>query len=111
LTIPRLGVDLQFNQFTLSTTYGVTDDLDVNLTVPVIYADLENRRDFRFGAVFQGGFRQGISDTLTDTSVDVADLFLRAKYRFVRAEWLHAAGGLTLRIPTAEERQPFGTVT
>ncbi len=43
LTISLLDLDLDTHQVTTSVTYGATDDLDVNVTVPVLSSEFETR--------------------------------------------------------------------
>jgi hypothetical protein len=108
-TIPLFDVDLDTHQFTAATTFGVTDDIDLNLTVPVLYSEFRVRARFR-----SPDFAAPCEDrpcTTSRTELGVGDLFLRGKYRFLRRNWAHIAAGLILRIPTGSEDNFQGTGT
>jgi len=104
IKFPRFGVDLETHEVTTSLTYGVTDDVDVNLTVPVLFSEFR----VRLTQVSPGSVKSfGDSDTKTG----VGDIFLRGKYRIVNRDWLHAALGLVLRLPAGNEENFQGTGT
>ena len=91
-TVPRFGLDLETHQVTTSVTYGVTDDLDLNLTIPVL--------DSSFGV--NGILRQvakGREQRLRvrSSKVGPGDLFLRGKYRLLHGAWGDLAAGLVVR--------------
>ncbi len=100
--------------FNFSATYGITDNWDVNILLPLKYTRLETRVLSR--AV---GFDQdGEFDVFRDASVDddafgVGDLLLRTKYRFPVDLPVSLAGLLALRVPTGDEDdfQGLGDVT
>src|SRR5262245_8670712 len=88
-TIPRFGIKLKTHQVITSVTYGITDNLEANLTVPVLYSI------FDFDAVLvdrDTGVPQ--SDHVHASSLGIGDLFVRAKYRVLANSWLQAALGL-----------------
>jgi len=106
-TIPRFGIDLDTHEFTASGTLGLTDDLDLNLTVPVLYSN--------FGLVLKTQDLQ-IRRTITPpgfpvraSELGVGDIFVRGKYRFLDAEWTRLAMGVVLRVPTGNEANFQGT--
>ncbi len=104
-TIPRFGIDLDTHEVTASATFGVTDDLDLNIAVPVLYSE--------FGLVAQ--FRsKGKTETppgfpVRSNALGVGDIFLRGKYRFLDADWARLAVGTVLRIPSGNEQNFQGT--
>jgi hypothetical protein len=102
-TFPRVAIKLDTQEATVSATYGVTDDLDVNLTLPVVYSR------FRFDVAVGFLGRQQSESRTPPSQVDPGDLFLRGKYRLLTREWLHAAFGLVLRLPTGNENNFQGT--
>jgi hypothetical protein len=98
LRIPKFAMDLFVHQLIFSGTYGVTDRLDLNLTVPLLYSE------FGLDAVFSGAppFHARAS------SFGAGDLLLRAKY-LVRHSSPELAMGLALRLPTGNEDDFQGT--
>ena len=103
---------LQSHVFTFTATYGVTNDLDVNILVPVLYTEL----DIGARAVLnnQSGVHTftptgaEISPTerrasAKDEKLGIGDVQLRAKYRFLESDGLNIGGGLGLRIETGSE--------
>jgi hypothetical protein len=101
--VPRFGVDLDSHQVTAGATYGVTDELDLNLTVPLVHTDVGVRAVARV----VGGRAQ--SDRFHDAKTGPGDVFLRAKQRLVRGRWGQAAAGLVLRAPAGDEDDFQGT--
>src|SRR5262245_47183082 len=82
--IPRLVLVLETHVMTASATYGLTDDLDVNLTIPVLYteADFDGRLRQLGGGPFP--IQQGATD---ESELGVGDIFLRGKYRFLQGRF------------------------
>lgn len=110
LLLPKANVNVQANQFTASLTYGVTDDLEVNLTVPLIYSALTVSLDFARVVVLDG---TPVVDAGTlsarERPVGVGDIFLRGKYRVLDADPIHGALGVVLRLPSGDESSYQGT--
>jgi hypothetical protein len=104
---PRFGIDLETHEVTTSVTYGLTDDLDVNLTVPVLFSEFRVRLTQVSPGSGQG--EKHFADSATQ--LGVGDVFLRGKYRLLDRDWLRAALGLVLRLPTGEKENFQGTGT
>lgn len=104
ITIPHFGLDLTTNQVTLMTTYGVTDDLDLNLTLPL----LDSTFDVRAQVDKQSENTTQVAHAHA-SAFGVGDLLLRAKYRVVRGSPGTLAAGLVLRLPTGNEDNFQGT--
>jgi hypothetical protein len=105
-TVPRFGLDLDTHQVTTSVTYGATDDLDVNLTIPVVYSRFGVNvifRDLASGSEQRARVRS--------TKLGPGDLFLRGKYRLLHGAWGDLAAGLVLRMPTGNQDNFQGTGT
>jgi hypothetical protein len=100
-----------------SFTYGVLDDLDVNIFLPVISTV------FRVSATSQQLFVAGTDKVfapaplpanfgeLTDEKVGVGDILLRGKYRFSLIDDWNSAAGLVLRLPSGDKDNFQGTGT
>jgi len=104
--IPRLDLDLVTHEVTTSVTYGLTDDLEVNLAIPVLHStiDVSGRLVQLGGGPFplQGG-------STNDTELGVGDIFLRGKYRLLRGRFGELAAGLVFRLPSGNEDDFQGT--
>lgn len=106
-TIPRFRLSLVTNQVTTNVTYGITDDLEVNLAIPLIQSDLSTGFTLRQTA--------GSSDlrfqrkTIDGSHFGIGDIFLRAKYRFLTGRWGDVAAGLVLRAPAGSKDDFQGT--
>ena len=108
-----LGIQNYVTAF--SFTYGILDDLDVNLLVPVIATTLKvgvqsqqvQRADP--GQPFTpetGPLRVGRTG---GSATGVGDLLLRLKYQLPRLAWLRSAAALQLRLPSGNEDDFQGT--
>ena len=103
LTVPKLSIDLAVDQAIAGVTYGVTDDVEVNLTVPTLASEL----DFDvFVRLDDGSTDQAHA---SNSKLGVGDLLARTKWRFLDAGRVRAAVGLGLRIPSGEEENFQGT--
>jgi hypothetical protein len=114
----RYAVALTVDEMTFQGTYGITDDLEVNLTLPVLLSRLSvgsmaqtftrNPNDNSLVPIppEQRGtrFEQDISH-----ATGVGDMLLRGKYRFLKTDWVDAAAGLVVRTPTGSEENFQGT--
>jgi hypothetical protein len=114
-----LDIDLTAHLLSPSVTYGVTPDLDVNLTVPLVHTALAVRTSTRVpdprrpafalprGSPDAGTVAQGVS---ADES-GVGDLLLRAKYVLYRGSPVDVAMGLGLGLPSGRDGDFHGTGT
>jgi hypothetical protein len=109
----RLG--LRNNIVGFSFTYGVLDNLDVNLLMPLITTSLDvgvTRQQVQTAGpdgIFSpdsGPPRNGFSD---GHAVGPGDLLLRLKYQLPHFDWLRSAVGLQMRFPTGREDDFQGT--
>jgi hypothetical protein len=83
----------------LSATYGVLDDLDVNVLVPLV------QTTFDVGVGIAGGPQGHVSDH----AFGVGDILVRGKYRLPDAGSFRSALGLVLRVPSGDEDDFQGT--
>jgi hypothetical protein len=116
-TANRLRYDLNLvNHIVgLSATYGVLDNLDVNLLLPIIVTDYDvtarNKQLFIAGTdgIFNPQPGPELIGPADDGATGVGDLLLRAKYQLPRHGALRSALGLQLRLPSGEEDNFHGT--
>lgn len=105
-TLPHTSIDVEAQEVSTSVTYGLTDDLDVNLTVPVVYTALERTDDVVL--LFPDAPPDGQShDAASKTGV--GDVLVRGKLRLLARSPFSLAGGLTLRLPSGSADDFHGT--
>lgn len=106
LRFTRFGARAAVHQVLLSATYGLTDDLEASVALPLAYSDLH------LGATLDAAGVQADTGTLLflqtsaqDNSYPFGpgDLQLRAKYRFLDTAPVDVATGLLLRVPTGDD--------
>ena len=117
----RVNLDLGVEAHIISpsVTYGVTPDLDVNLTVPIVRTSLDLRTRSLIPDPRLPSFRLMPGNPLAGTNIQsasassagVGDLLLRAKYVVRRGDPADVAVGLGLSLPTgrADDFQGAGT--
>lgn len=115
----RLDYDLGLRNHVvgLSATYGVLDDLDVNLLLPLIQTSFDTgvsalvTKTAPAGGAFSpctSGCGPRTAD-LDGGAFGVGDILLRAKYLLAHREQLRAALGLQFRLPSGDEDDFQGT--
>jgi len=112
---PVLGlarIDLEAQIVSLSATYGVTPNLDLNVLLPLV------RTYLRASTTFTGPdprapsnpqFPFSFSDHAAEASTGLGDVLLRLKYVLTRDAPVDVAGGLTLSLPTGNRANFQGT--
>lgn len=106
-------LDLEAQIAALSATYGATQDLDVNLFVPVV------RTFLRASTTIYAPdprvppdpsyFTFTDEDRTTESHVGMGDMLLRMKYRFLEQAWVDLAAGGLLSLPTGSQANFQGT--
>jgi hypothetical protein len=100
--------DLDYTVGTFNLTYGVTDDIDVNIAVPIMTldADLNVSRQDNPSAPVR-------SATRALEAANLSDMMVRAKYRLFettgRGGSAYGAGGVRVRIPSGNPNEGLGT--
>jgi hypothetical protein len=116
----RVVADLDVEAYILSpsVTYGLTPDLDVNLTLPLLRTSLgvtahTQAPDPRFPdfALNPGDIPAIDVRSLSDDAYGIGDVLLRAKYVLRRTRWVDVAAGLALSLPSGNEDDLQGTGT
>lgn len=108
-------LDVRAHILTPELTYGITPDLDVNLTLPLVRASLgltarTTAPDPRLPSYALADPSQGIQNTASesDTAFGLGDVLLRAKYAFWHGAPCDAAAMLGLSVPTGSEQDLHG---
>ena len=110
-------VSVVFDRFDLTShilsffgTYGITDQWDVNVLIPLIvttltvdaHAQINNASGIHFFDQDKLTTRKSLGH-IDEQQTGVGDILLRTKYRFTLDAPIDVAGGLTLRLPTGDE--------
>jgi hypothetical protein len=109
----RIG--LQNNVSSLSLTYGILDDLDVNLLVPLISTSFEvgvqSQQVATAGpdGVFSSDVGPALNGRTGGTAFGVGDILLRGKYRLPDLGYMRQALGLQFRLPSGDKANFQGT--
>jgi hypothetical protein len=99
----RYSLGIQNYETAISFTYGVLDDLDVNLLLPIVQTDMRlGVHSQPVGGPPTAGYDNG-------SAAGVGDILLRSKYQLPRLGWLRSALGLQLRLPSGDESNFQGT--
>ena len=112
-----LGVEAQI--LSPSFTYGVTPNLDVNLTIPLLRTFLRAQatsqvpdpRLPQFALKEGDPNQQTLTKSGRESAVGAGDLLLRAKYAFHRGEPVDIAAGLGLSLPSGNPDNLMGSGT
>jgi hypothetical protein len=112
-------LDVEAHIVAPSITYGITPDLDFNLTLPLLYTSLAvtahtrvpDPRFPQFALVPGDPNAQASSRSESDDAVGIGDVLLRAKYLLLRSSWIDVAVQLGLSLPTGNEDDLQGTGT
>jgi len=111
INFPHFRVWAAVHQVLLALSYGVTDDLEASIALPLMYSDLRVRLDSGAAALLTTGElvqgRQHVDDP--SYPFGPGDLLLRAKYRVFESRPANLATGLSIRIPTGDEQNLQGT--
>src|SRR6266542_1431211 len=116
----QIKASLTSDVFVLSGTYGLLDNLDVSIAVPIIRNELRLTGIAtinHIGTTPQQGIHQFANGSDTTTvhssgeSTGIGDIVLRAKYNFFKSNPVLLAAGLALRLPSGsvDELRGVGT--
>lgn len=110
IEIPHYSIDASVHSLLLSASYGITDDLEASIALPVVFSHLHTDRDVGVAFVPKGGSLVSFEDkaSQTDDHAGIGDVMLRAKYRLLAREQTHVSAGLLLRLPAGDTRQLAG---
>jgi len=103
VSVPLVRIALVVEQEIVNATYGVTENLDINLTLPLLYS----RFDTRFVVAALGGPVQ--EDSFRGSKFGAGDLSFRAKYQLGAFRGANVAAGVAVRAPTGNEENFQGS--
>ena len=107
-TLDKLDVSAVTHVTTFSFTYGLTDDADVNLTLPLI-ASNTGVGVTATATNFLTGETRTSSTQDDEDDFGAGDLIVRGRYRFLERDAGSLAGGLVVRFPTGDVDRLRGT--
>jgi len=113
----RTSLDIQTQVFAPTFRYGITDDLDLSLVIPILNTSLRIQNTTVMVAeqinsnLFVGTGPSVVGQPVrsAESATGVGDIILRAKYNFWRDEGGVAAYGLSLLLPSGNEDDLQGT--
>ena len=110
ISIPSFRASAAVHQVLLALTYGVADDLELSLALPLLYSDLRIGVDSEAAALLVTGELVRLQQSVEEPTHQFGqgDLMLRSKYRFFQSRPVNLAYGLLLRIPTGDEENLQG---
>ena len=112
-----LDLKLSSSTFTMFSSYGVTDNWDIAVAVPLIHVSMDatvNATVLRFATgenspihTFPGG---GSTQTLASvgSATGLGDILVRSKYRITEMNGGGLAANVDLRLPTGKEEHLLG---
>jgi hypothetical protein len=113
-----LGMDVNASIYAWFATYGVLNDLDVGVAIPVVNVNISGEALSVINGPFAGSshFFGDLSNPLVNSRVSyqgsatgLGDIALRLKYNFVRGPEINLAGLLDVRLPTGDQSDFLGT--
>jgi hypothetical protein len=110
-------LDVEAHIITPGVTYGLTPNLDVNLTLPLVQADLRievtdtvpDPRLPEFALLPGDPNARTRRRDFSESSFGVGDALIRLKYVFLRGALADLAAGLGLSLPSGDEEDLHGT--
>jgi hypothetical protein len=111
----RYDISLKSHIEALSVTYGLLDDLDVNVLVPLIETSFKvGASNQRLTDINLSPLQPPPAATTASSStsrVGIGDILLRGKYQLPRQGDFRSAAGLQLRLPSGDQDNFQGTGT
>ncbi len=99
--VESIGIDAAIYIFSLGFSYGLTDRLDVGISLPIVIADVQGfAPDPDLGARFVFTDEQGFED---DSAIGLGGVALGAKAALLDTEWLAAALSFEVVLPSPNE--------
>jgi len=115
----QLSLKASSSTTAMFVNYGLTNRLDVGVTVPVVSVSLDAFVVSTIDSLSKSaptihswdgkGSTVETSNTGTQTATGVGDILVRAKYNFWRNEAGAVAAGLDVRLPTGDSKNLLGT--
>lgn len=116
----QLGLDVNAHLFALFATYGLTNNLDVNLALPFASVSMKGQSTAMLIGPSSGVFHFFVGGTQNNPNVTdvvnydesasgISDIAVRLKYSFLRGIGTNLAALLDVRLPTGKKEDFLGT--
>lgn len=114
-------VGIKSNLFAFYGTYGITDQWDISLLVPVLQVQLDvdstarilnrTRKRGTSGKILGYSFdsKDTIKDSVSGASTGLGDIFLRNKYNILKSSWIDLSTALDISLQTGDDDELLGT--
>lgn len=116
----NFDLDIRVRIVSLAATYGVTENLDVGILVPIVNVDMRVKsgaavvtspaNSFPAVHTFVGGL-ENPDDSASGSATGIGDVVLRAKYSLLRSEVVDISGALLTKLATGRQGDFLGTGT
>jgi hypothetical protein len=116
----KLFADITSELFVFTANYGLLDNLDIGIAIPIIRTEIKVRGVATINRVATADqpdihrFADG-TDSMTvrasDDSTGIGDIVLRGKYNFYKGGPVGLAAGLDLRLPSGDDKELRGLDT
>jgi hypothetical protein len=105
LAIPRLDVAAAVHQFLFSSTYGLGENAEVSLALPLEYTNMSLSTTVAAAAITEEADVLLLEESFSEDNevVGIGDVLLRGKYRFLAGDDFDLAAGLLLRFPSGNQ--------
>ena len=113
-----LDLDIRVRLFSLAATYGITDNLDVGILLPIVNVDMRVKSNARILTspnnptpdvhTFAGAPTSPF-DQANGEATGIGDVVLRAKYHLLSSEIVDVGGAMLIRLGTGDEDNFLGT--
>ena len=109
-TVRSFRAEAAVHQVLLALTYGLSDNLEASIALPLVYSDLRVGLESEAAAVLETGTLVRLHRRVDEPTTEFGqgDLLLRSKYRFLQSRFLNMAYGLLFRIPTGDDKNLQG---
>jgi hypothetical protein len=104
------NLQASIDQYTIIAAYGVTDRIDVSVTLPIDNVSLSGTASNRLEATNNGQPATAFAPlTIGGAASGVGDVFVNGKFGIVKGEHSQLAGGLEVRFATGNEYNLLGS--
>ena len=124
------NIDIDIAAVVFSGTYGVTDELDLGISIPLVYVNMDISSNARvissplnpFSQIdpvsgnrftpfhqFNSGSADRSSDSASGSAVGFGDVLLSAKYYMLDRERFDVSGALQIKLPNGDQNDFLGT--
>jgi hypothetical protein len=102
-------VSANISQYTAIAAFGLTNRMDISVTLPFERVSLSAGNDFRETVSGGTSFSNPISQSVAGSASGVGDLLVNLKATLIKGERIALAGGMEARFPTGDEYNLLGS--